>query len=135
MASRIDPRLMARFKGALGLKQAAVYARISRLANKLSVTNDIAALAVAQEANIALSKYATPDQLDALRQARAAHPSVAPIPFMLPTGKRTVARKKGARVPAKTVFVVHGRNLAIRKAMSEFLRALGLDPLDWAGAM
>ena len=31
----------------------------------------------------------------------------------------------------RTVFVVHGRNIAARNAMFEFLRALGLEPLDW----
>jgi hypothetical protein len=30
-----------------------------------------------------------------------------------------------------TVFVVHGRNIAARNAMFEFLRALDLEPLDW----
>ncbi len=32
----------------------------------------------------------------------------------------------------KQVFVVHGRNEAIREAMFSFLRALGLEPLEWS---
>jgi len=31
----------------------------------------------------------------------------------------------------KNVFVVHGRNLQIQNAMFEFLKSLGLHPLDW----
>ena len=36
---------------------------------------------------------------------------------------------------AREVFVVHGRNTAAREAMFEFLRALGLHPLEWAEAV
>ena len=35
---------------------------------------------------------------------------------------------------AREVFVVHGRNGAARDAMFQFLRALGLDPLEWSEA-
>lgn len=35
----------------------------------------------------------------------------------------------------RTVFVVHGRNLAARDALFEFLRAIDLHPLEWAGAV
>ena len=36
---------------------------------------------------------------------------------------------------AREVFVVHGRNLAARDALFEFLRALDLHPLEWAEAV
>ncbi len=32
----------------------------------------------------------------------------------------------------KTVFVVHGRNEALRMSMFDFLRAIGLQPLEWS---
>jgi predicted nucleotide-binding protein len=35
----------------------------------------------------------------------------------------------------RTVFVVHGRNQAARKAMFAFLRAVGLNPLEWSEAI
>jgi predicted nucleotide-binding protein len=35
----------------------------------------------------------------------------------------------------QTVFVVHGRNLAARNSMFEFLRAIGLKPLEWSQAI
>jgi predicted nucleotide-binding protein len=34
-----------------------------------------------------------------------------------------------------TVFVVHGRDEALRKSMFAFLRALGLKPMEWADAL
>jgi predicted nucleotide-binding protein len=36
---------------------------------------------------------------------------------------------------ARKVFVVHGRNESARKAMFEFLRALGLSPIEWSKAV
>ena len=36
---------------------------------------------------------------------------------------------------ARKVFVVHGRNGAARTAMFAFLRAIGLDPIEWSVAV
>jgi hypothetical protein len=36
---------------------------------------------------------------------------------------------------AKAVFVVHGRNEPLRKSMFDFLRAVGLHPLEWTEAV
>ncbi|WP_435229157.1 TIR domain-containing protein [Streptomyces sp. Tue6028] len=33
------------------------------------------------------------------------------------------------------MFVIHGRNESARKALFEFLRAIGLDPIEWAEAI
>ncbi|MBE0617644.1 MAG: nucleotide-binding protein, partial [Proteobacteria bacterium] len=35
----------------------------------------------------------------------------------------------------RSVFVVHGRNEALRKSLFEFLRAIGLVPIEWAQAI
>jgi predicted nucleotide-binding protein len=36
---------------------------------------------------------------------------------------------------SKAVFVVHGRNEQLRKSMFDFLRAIGLKPLEWSQAV
>lgn len=38
-------------------------------------------------------------------------------------------------VDSRTVFVVHGRNELARRALFEFLRAIGLDPIEWSEAI
>lgn len=38
-------------------------------------------------------------------------------------------------VDARTVFVIHGRNEAARKALFDFLRSIGLNPLEWSQAI
>ena len=35
----------------------------------------------------------------------------------------------------RAVFVVHGRNEALRKSMFEFLRSIGLTPIEWERAL
>lgn len=50
----------------------------------------------------------------------------------------SVQRKEGGPVPPAddaTVFVVHGRNEALRAGFFAFLRALGLNPLEWSEAV
>src|SRR5258705_9710078 len=44
--------------------------------------------------------------------------------------KKAVRKTKG-----KTIFVVHGRDEALRKSMFDFLRALGLNPYEWEHAL
>jgi predicted nucleotide-binding protein len=46
--------------------------------------------------------------------------------------KRTNENKKA---DSKKIFVVHGRNEKARKAMFEFLRSLGLEPIEWTQAI
>jgi len=38
-------------------------------------------------------------------------------------------------VGSNSVFVVHGRDTALRKSMFEFLRSLGLNPMEWEEAV
>ncbi|RJO61704.1 hypothetical protein C4544_02010 [candidate division WS5 bacterium] len=40
-------------------------------------------------------------------------------------------RKKTTNAKGKCIFVVHGRNIKLRKAMFDFLKAIGLEPMDW----
>jgi predicted nucleotide-binding protein len=42
-----------------------------------------------------------------------------------------VAAGRSGAVDPRNVMVVHGRNRAARDAMFEFLRAIGLEPLEW----
>lgn len=47
----------------------------------------------------------------------------------------TFPASDGSATNTKKVFVVHGRNLAARDAMFGFLRAIGLEPIEWSTAI
>ncbi len=40
----------------------------------------------------------------------------------------------GRGVDRRRVFVIHGRNERARRGLFEFLRAIGLDPIEWSEA-
>ena len=44
----------------------------------------------------------------------------------------SIPSKAPAIKDARIVFVVHGRNETVRKSMFEFLRSIGLKPLEWS---
>jgi hypothetical protein len=43
--------------------------------------------------------------------------------------------KSGSGADPRKVFVIHGRNEAARRGLFEFLRAIGLDPIEWSEAI
>lgn len=47
----------------------------------------------------------------------------------------TMSSTGGAGPDPRVVFVVHGRNMAARSAMFQFLRAIGLRPREWSQAV
>lgn len=144
MAPRIDQRLLERLKEKLNLGQAATYARIAKRAGEEKLPPHLAAIDLASDLNINITRYASSEQLAELRggggggHLRTASalvnqddaPRAAPKPPREGRGQRNPARKKGNRV-----FVVHGRNEMLRKAMFQFLRAAGVQPIEWSKAI
>ena len=54
--------------------------------------------------------------------------------FPPPSANATVPQIETSEIPRK-VFVVHGRDERLREGMFTFLRALGLDPIEWTEAI
>lgn len=65
--------------------------------------------------------------------ARSRHSTLWTTPHRLSGGRGKVQRMSAAD-RSRRVFVVHGRNSAARDAMFTFLRALGLQPIEWSQA-
>jgi predicted nucleotide-binding protein len=55
---------------------------------------------------------------------------------LAPVATRGERVKRGGEHAGPTqVFVIHGRNQAARRAVFEFLRSIGLDPIEWSQAI
>jgi predicted nucleotide-binding protein len=139
---KINQDLLARLRSTLGVSTARVYKRIEQIANRDMLDRDLAALVLAAENGINIQKYSTPEQRAQVRAARGG--AAAPSPSLSaevpdrPPPRKTGSKKARALRPRtrdNSVFVVHGRNEALRKSMFDFLRALGLNPMEWSKAV
>jgi predicted nucleotide-binding protein len=138
--AQIDPELLARLQSRLGLSRSRVYALIDAKVRSAHLPRHLAAIAVAGDRGINISRFASLEDLAAIRHSAI---NAAPAPVVLPgiaaPGKASAKKKKGKSSPQKrrgtTVFVVHGRNDNARNSVFDFLRAVGLRPLEWTQAL
>jgi predicted nucleotide-binding protein len=119
---------------------------IRQRSNDLYLTRRLATLSLARDAGVAIAKVATDEEMATLRgierqavPAAGASPSTA-VPRALPARtvqrlERTIARENPRRRPKpkdpRKVIVVYGRDTKLRDALYAFLRAIGLDPIEW----
>lgn len=136
--ARIDSALLQRLVDKLGLSQSRVYGLIDAKVRSTHLPRHLAAIALASERGINISKFASADDLAQIRHAAV---SQAPSSVVIPENSAARQRTSRSSKPRKTssaqrrrgntVFVVHGRDLKLRDSMFVFLRALGLKPLEW----
>jgi predicted nucleotide-binding protein len=138
----IDRKLLQRLEAKLGVSRARVYQIIEAKVRELRLPRDLAAIAVASDHGIGISRYASEDQLATLRGATK---SEAPPSVVVPRNTEATPRRRASPGQRKTaqqtrrrgnsVFVVHGRDKPARDALFSFLRALDLQPLEWTQAI
>lgn len=139
--ARINPKLLEAIYDKSGLKKAAVYARLKKIAGTNLLPNDLAAIKLAAEFHVPIGRFATAEQLQHLRAAGepVAPPSAsAPEPVRAGRVAPRSARAKGITKRSTTpncVMVVHGRDLTARRDMFDFIRALGIRPIEWSEAL
>lgn len=136
----INPKLLERLKTKLGVGQSYIYRLIDQKVRETHLPRELAAIALASDRGLNVSRYASAEQLKEIRSSRA--PAIAPVTVPVtvstrPENARSVKRapKKSERRPSNSVFVVHGRNLKARDEVFTFLRALGLSPIEWTQAI
>lgn len=139
--AKINPQLLDRMATKLGVGKAQVYALIDKKVRSSHLPRHLAAIALAAERGISISRFATNEQLAEIRHSAviaAPRPVVAEARSVKPA--RMADRTKPVRTNAPrrrgtTVFVVHGRDLDARDALFAFLRSVGLKPLEWTQAL
>lgn len=139
---RINQDLLERLVARLGLSKSQVYKLIDAKVRATHLPRHLAAIALASDRGINISKFASGDDLAVMRQTAVA---AVPAPVVVPPsesarqartrrGSKTQASRPAAR-RGNTVFVVHGRNTSARDEVFAFLRAVGLRPLEWSQAI
>jgi predicted nucleotide-binding protein len=137
--AQINQKLLNKIKKRLGVSISRVYVVINEAARRHSLPADVAALVVARDSGIAITRFATPEDWILIRgvhSPQAATPAASPVPAPAPRPARRGGR--GTREPRKKgnkVWVVYGRDEARRDAVFTFLRALGLQPIEWTSAL
>jgi predicted nucleotide-binding protein len=137
--AKINQQLIERLGAKLGIGDKAVYARIAKVANEMMLDRHLAALVLAGRHHINTNKYSTPQQRAEIRgvgqggggrrDPEQFESEVVEMPARRRTGKKAKPAKKLPK--DNTIFVVHGRDDALRKSMFDFLRALDLNPKEW----
>jgi len=136
--AKINQELIERIADKLGITVKAIYPKIQRIVNDTVLERDLAALLLATRHNININRFSTPAQRAEIRGASrvSADPEPERERRPLESPRRASKAKKPARKSkGKSVFVVHGRDEALRKSMFDFLRALNLNPLEWDHAL
>jgi predicted nucleotide-binding protein len=139
---RINQDLLDRLVAKLNLSKGHVYRLVDAKVRSTHLPRHLAAVALASERGINISKFASAEDLAVMRQAAigtAPAPVVAPAPAVASAARsrRRGSSARSKQVPRRgnTVFVVHGRNTSARDAVFAFLRAVGLRPLEWSQAI
>ena len=136
----IDQRLLARLSEKLGITPKAVYPHILQVVAETHLDLHLAALVLARRLGISINKYSTPQQRAEIRSAHAdvrrnAAEGAAPPSEPHIARNRKERKAKPRKTKGNSVFVVHGRDEDLRKSMYAFLRALSLNPMEWAHAV
>jgi predicted nucleotide-binding protein len=136
--ARINQTLLAKITKRLGVTKSRVYAVINEAASRHSLPADVAALIVARDSGIAITRFATPEDWILIRgvhSTQTATPaSATPAPAPRPT-RRSGREPRQGRKRGNKVWVVYGRDEARRDAVFTFLRALGISPIEWTSAL
>ncbi len=134
----IEAELLQKLKDKLGRSQAAIYARIDQVSRDQFLEKRLAALYLAAESGINISKYASRDDWALLQQSNQPRSLPARVPdSTTPRGTGRIRRpppNKKTRRRGKKIWVVRGRDKKINRAMDSFLSSVGLDPMEFLKA-
>jgi predicted nucleotide-binding protein len=144
MTARINSDLRERLEKKLKLSRPRIYQLIEEKARTNHLPRNLAAIALAAERGINVSRYSTEEELAEIRRTVV---RAAPRPVTLPPADTPTPRPSRTKAPqpkksishderrGTTVFVVHGRDRRLKDSMFAFLRALELRPLEWNHAI
>jgi predicted nucleotide-binding protein len=141
--ARINQDLLNKIMHKLNVGKARVYAIITETVSRTKLPANIAAIVVAVDAGISVSRFASDEDWELIRSVERRLPSpvavsnssatLATPPRVSRKGRKTIGRTKNPS--GNKVWIVYGRNDSIRKSLFEFLHSLGLQPIEWNSAL
>lgn len=136
MAGRIHPQLIERLIVKLGLSKRRVYALIEQKASANHVPRNLGALLLAADHQINYQRFATDEQMAELRGAQRHQTVILPASPAIAAPRQQHVKPKPVKVTRNnSIFVVHGRDTKLNEDMFVFLRAIGLNPMEWSQAI
>jgi predicted nucleotide-binding protein len=129
----VHPGLAAKLTSQLGVSTRHVNRLIDGIVRELHLSRQQAAIVLASRRGINFSRFADAEDLGAIRSAggftghRASSASNDAPVVSRPRPPAPRLKKE----PSNSVFVVHGRNEQVRRDLFDFLRNLGLNPIEW----
>ncbi len=141
--ARIDPELVRKIRDKLHIGPAHFYRLINAAVSDKSLPSNVAALVVARDAGINISRFASDEDWNLIRTAESNRPiihgsadSAATPATPVSAARRAKTRAAGKRkTKGNKVWVVYGRNENLRKSLFAFLRSVGLAPIEWDSAI
>ena len=132
----VNAGLAAKLSSQLDVGVRQVNRLIDGIVRELHLTRQQAAIVLASRRGINFSRFVTPEDLAAVRSAGGLSgtppvAAVAPATSGRATPGKAKTLAKAKKQPSNSVFVVHGRNERVRRDLFEFLRNLGLNPIEW----
>jgi predicted nucleotide-binding protein len=130
----IPGKLLEALDKKTGLSRSQVNRLISREAAEKHLPRNVAAISVAARFHLPIHRYASDSELAVLRGASPGTPQAASVPAQ---PRQTAGRKVTTPKPTRnnSIFVVHGRDSALTDSMYAFLRAIGINAMEWNDAI
>lgn len=135
---------MAKYKKALleklaeetGMALGSIYAAIDRVEKATGAPASIAALLYAKQQKVAFKRLSTEEERTRMAEfARNGSGEVAPATQSSHRATRARSAPKKKPRNSKAVFLIHGRNISVNKSMHDFLRSIGLQPVEFSSAI
>jgi predicted nucleotide-binding protein len=134
---RIAPKLIERLHNKLDVGRSQLYSLIDKTGRQMGMPRHLAAIALAASRGININQFATDEYYTAIRGATNARSNDGAPPQASASPRRSTriaGSSRFRRRPGRMVFVVHGRDEELRRSIFDFLRAVGLTPIEWSKA-
>lgn len=139
MSDAIPAQLKTAIQKKLGdVSSRHVNRQIAAIASDQLVSRRAASMLLARKLGVNFSRFATAEDRAEMRGHTASHISSEDINLAPQAPAQETSKPPRPTVkPTKnnTLFVVHGRDKKLNDAMFGFLRALGLNPIEWSKAV